>query len=93
MPKRDADLIIQDMLTAIRRIESYTTGHDTLPANVRLWVLCQLLGCGLGPPGRVVDLRRNFRIQDEIFGARDFPAQIQDEIFRRTLPIWSPSFL
>ena len=28
MPKRDADLLIQDMLTAMYRIESYTTGHD-----------------------------------------------------------------
>ena len=28
MPKRDADLLIQDMLTAIAKIESYIAGQD-----------------------------------------------------------------
>jgi uncharacterized protein with HEPN domain len=28
MPKRDPDLLIEDMLTAIRKIERYTSGMD-----------------------------------------------------------------
>ncbi len=33
MPKRDPDLLIEDILSAVRKVERYTSGMDQAPSK------------------------------------------------------------